>query len=91
MKNKNKLIKKIIFIIISLYAIVTFIKQQKIINNYSTQIGNLKVEIAQAKEQQQKLNNEKDNINSLEYIEILAREKLGMYMPNEKVYVDNEN
>ena len=33
----------------------------------------------------------KDNVNSQEYIEKIAREKLGMYMPNEKVYVDNEN
>ena len=88
---KNKLLKKIVFLTICLYAIVTFSKQQKILNNYSTQVSNLKVEIAEAKEQQEKLNNEKENINSLEYIEILAREKLGMYMPNEKVYVDNEN
>ena len=91
MKNKNKLLKRIILIIVSVYAIITFINQQRILNNYSTQVNTLKVEIAEAKERQEKLNNEKENINSLEYIEILAREKLGMYMPNEKVYVDNEN
>lgn len=88
---KNKTLKRIIFIIICIYAIITFAKQQKILNNYSTQVSNLKTEISEAKEQQEKLTNEKENINSLEYIENLAREKLGMYMPNEKVYVDNEN
>lgn len=91
MKNKNGLLKKIIFIVVLIYAIITFIKQQKILNNYTSQLNSLKVEIAEAKEHQEKLNDEKDNVNSLEYIETLAREKLGMYMPNEKVYVDNEN
>ena len=28
------------------------------------------------------------NINSKEYIEEVAREKLDMYLPNEKVYID---
>lgn len=91
MKNKYSLLKKIVFILISIYAIVTFINQQKILNNYTSQVNTLKVEIAEAKERQEQLNSEKENVNSLEYIETLAREKLGMYMPNEKVYVDNEN
>lgn len=91
MKNKYSLLKKIVFILISIYAIVTFINQQKILNNYTSQVNTLKVEIAEAKERQEQLNSEKENVNSLEYIEALAREKLGMYMPNEKVYVDNEN
>ncbi len=91
MKNKNGLLKKIIFVAVLVYAIITFINQQKILNNYTSQLDTIKVEIAEAKEQQEKLNDVKENVNSLEYIEILAREKLGMYMPNEKVYVDNEN
>lgn len=91
MKNKNGLLKKMIIIIISIYAIITFINQQKILNNYTSQVSTLRVEIAEAKQHQEQLNKEKENVNSLEYIETLAREKLGMYMPNEKVYVDNEN
>ena len=91
MKNKTTLIKRIVFFIVLLYAIITFINQQKVLNNYALQANNLKINIAEAKKQQEKLNNQKDNVNSLEYIEALAREKLGMYMPNEKVYIDNEN
>jgi cell division protein FtsB len=30
----------------------------------------------------------KDNIDSPEYIEEIAREKLDMYFPNETVYID---
>ncbi len=91
MKNKTTLLKRIVFFIVLLYAIITFINQQKVLNNYALQANNLKINIAEAKKQQEKLNNQKDNVNSLEYIEALAREKLGMYMPNEKVYIDNEN
>ena len=35
-------------------------------------------------------NEKKANVNSNEFIESIAREKLDMYLPNERVYVDNE-
>ena len=89
-KNTKK-IKKIVLIIILIYAIITFVKQQKILNAYNEQENNLKTQISEASEYQEKLNAEKVNVNSPEYIESIAREKLGMYLPNERVYVDNEN
>lgn len=88
---KNKLIKKLIFIAILIYAVITFINQQKILNNYSEQKKNLNSQIAEASDYQTQLNEEKDNVNSSEYIESIAREKLDMYLPNERVYVDTEN
>ena len=91
MKNKINLLKKIIFIAILIYAIITVIKQQKILNTYAAQSANLDTQIAEAKEEQQKLNEEKESVNSFEYIEGVAREKLDMYLPNERVYVDSEN
>ena len=91
MKNKTSLLKKIIFIAILIYAIITFINQQKILNTYSEQEKSLNTQIAEESEYQNKLNEEKDNVNSPEYIEAIAREKLDMYLPNERVYVDQEN
>ena len=91
MKNKGILLKRIILVLVIFYAIITFINQQKVLNNYNAQVNSLKIDIAEAQKKQEELNNQKENVNSLEYIEALAREKLGMYMPNEKVYVDNEN
>ena len=91
MKRKTKLLKKLIFIAILIYAIITIINQQKILNIYSEQEQTLATQIAEAKEYQEKLNKEKDNVNSAEYIEAIAREKLDMYLPNERVYVDQEN
>ena len=43
---------------------------------------------SQEKEKQEELKTTKENINSEEYIEEVAREKLDMYLPNEKVYID---
>lgn len=91
MKNKSALFKKIVFIAILIYAIITFIKQQKILNTYETQAESLETQIAEATEYQKELNEEKENVNSSEYIEAIARDKLDMYLPNERVYVDNEN
>ena len=89
MINKN-FIKKFIFVLIVFYAIITFFRQQQLLNNYSRQSKNLDDQIAIASEKQGKLNEEKMNVNSEKFIEEIAREKLGMYLPNERVYVDNE-
>jgi len=89
MINKN-FIKKFIFVLILSYAIITFFRQQQILNNYSRQSKNLDDQIAIASEKQVRLNEDKKNVNSEKYIEEIAREKLNMYLPNERVYVDNE-
>lgn len=91
MKSKTTILKRLVFIAILIYAIITFISQQKILNTYSEQEKNLETQIAEASEYQDKLNEEKSNVNSPEYIEAIAREKLDMYLPNERVYLDQEN
>ena len=42
----------------------------------------------EAKKEQNELSEELQNLNSTEYIEGVARDKLDMYLPNEKVFVD---
>lgn len=91
MKNKTSILKKLVFIAIVIYAIITFIKQQKILNTYAVQKKDLEEQIVVANERQEQLKEEKENANSSEYIEAIAREKLDMYLSNERVYVDNEN
>ena len=77
-----------IFII---YAVITFINQQKTLNAYETEQLYISSQIDEEKETNETLNSEKDNINSLEYIEEMARTKLDMYLPNERVYIDVGN
>ena len=84
-----KKVKKLIFIAIVIYAIVTFINQEKILSSYKKQKVEISNQIEEAEEQKEQLTISKENANSLEYIEQVAREKLNMYYPNERIYVDN--
>ena len=65
-----------------------FVSQQKMLNSYNAEIKNFDTQIAEAKETNESLTEMKENVNSPEYIEQVAREKLGMYLPNERVYID---
>lgn len=90
MRNVNIFIKRLVCILIVLYCVITFFKQQKILNNYTSQTKTITSQIQEASKKQEALNEKKSNVNSKEFIESIAREKLDMYFPNERVYVDNE-
>ena len=90
MRKLGNLVKKLILIAIGIYAITTFFNQQNILNTYATNSEELTNQIAEAKEQNEKLKDNKQNVNSEQYIEEMAREKLDMYLPNERVYINNE-
>lgn len=90
--KKGKLLRNA-FVIALIVWIVMLIKQQINIMQYKEELEVLssKIEVAEDELNQNKqdLEQEKENTKSLEYIEKLAREKLGMYLPNERVYVDS--
>ncbi len=90
MKSIKKLIKRLIIICIIIYAFITFCNQQKILNTYASNNMEIEKKLEQAQEYQEQLKKIKDNVNSKEYIEEVAREKLDMYLPNERVYVNQE-
>ena len=70
------------------YTISILISQQKMLNSYNSEIKILETKIAKEEDTKESLNQVKGNIDSTEYIEQIAREKLGMYLPNERVYID---
>lgn len=86
--NYKVLLKRIIVVMIGIYVIYTFISQQKTLNAYKAEEKRYEEQITVQKEKQEELNQTKANINSEEYIEEVAREKLDMYLPNERVYID---
>lgn len=92
MKKKNNLFRNFLIIAFIIWAVM-LIKQQLNISQYNEDLKNLseKIEVAEDELNQNKqdLEEEKQNINSTEYIEKLAREKLGMYLQNERVYIDS--
>ena len=88
MKKSKKIYKKLLILGISIYVIFTLINQQKTLNQYSQNSKELSQKIEQEKENREELAKKKEDVNSLEFIEQMAREKLDMYYPNERVYVD---
>ena len=89
--NLKSILKKSILIIVGIYLVITFVKQQKKINSYDSNIDYLSSKIDEAEEHKVELTSIRENVNSPEYIEEVAREKLNMYKPNEKVYIDIGN
>lgn len=86
--KKRKLYKRLLILLVLVYVIFTLANQQKVLNQYTENSKELGTKI----EEQQVYNNElvakKENVDSKEFIEQMAREKLEMYYPNEKVYID---
>lgn len=87
MKNK-KLLKRFFTLIVLVYAIFTLVNQQKVINQYNANSKELSRKIEEQELYNKELIAEKENVNSKEFIEQMAREKLQMYYPNEKIYID---
>lgn len=87
----KKIYKRIILLAFIIYFVVTIISQQKTLNQYKSESLAYSRQLESAKDMNQKLNTTKNNVNSTEYIEEVAREKLDMYLPNERVYIDIVN
>ena len=83
----NKMLNLILILFI-VYAIFTFINQQTKLNSYKKDISYYSTQIEELKEKKEDLIATQENVNSKEYIEKVARERLDMYIPNEIVFVD---
>ena len=87
-KKNKKLYKRLLILAIIAYVIFTLVNQQKTLNQYEQSTEDLTAQIEEQKEYKEELAKKKDDVNSEDFIEQTAREKLDMYYPNEKVYVD---
>lgn len=85
---KKNLYKTILILVIAGYVIFTLLNQQKTLNSYVKSAKELTSQIEEQKEYKEELAKKKEDVNSLEFIEQTAREKLDMYYPNERVYID---
>ncbi len=90
LKNK-KLYKKLFILSLAIYIFCIFVDQQKTLDSYASRKEYYQDQIQEQKDYNESLLSLKENINSPEYIEQIAREKLDMYLPNEKVYIDVGN
>jgi len=81
----------IVLLVIFLYFSYTAVKQQKLIYSKNIELDRIESKIQEEKELNEELKNEKEMIQTDEYIEKIAREKLGMVKENERVFVDVGN
>ena len=84
---KSKKVCRIIIAVIVIYTIVYFINQQKKLDKYKTEQAYYKSQIEELQAEQEELKKEQANMDSPEYIEEQARDKIDMYYPNERVYI----
>lgn len=87
MKKKIKF-NHILIIGIVVYVLYTFISRQQILIGYQREEQRYQDLIAEEKQRNSELLETTNNIDSTEFIEEMARDKLGMYLPNERVYID---
>lgn len=85
---KRKVLMIVFCIIIGVYAIITLVNQQITLNRYKEDQAKLTEQIKEETAHKEELVAKKDNVNSEEFIEQTAREKLDMYLPTETVFVD---
>ena len=92
--NKNKKKKKklgmvhLFMIAFVSYFVYTFAQQQIQINKYDSQIEMYSDDIKNKQKLTEYYNSQKNNTNTDEYIENIARESLGYVKPYEKIFVD---
>ena len=72
----------------SIYFVYIMIWQQITISRKDNEIKALEEQITAATQQTEKLQQELDNLNDPEYLEKIAREKLNLVLPNERIFVD---
>ncbi|HEY8361526.1 MAG TPA: septum formation initiator family protein [Tissierellaceae bacterium] len=89
--QKRKKLNVVLLVIMSgllVYFAITFSKQQEEINMIENQMKVLKDRIEKEKAVQEELLEQQNIIETDEFIEKIAREKLGMVKEGERIYVD---
>ena len=90
MKKKNtfRRTKNIFLICVCIYAVYILAQQQVQINNYHVQAKACEEKIEYEKQVIEKLQSLQEVYKSDQFIESVARDKLGLVKPGEKVFID---
>ncbi len=84
----KKLLTSLVATALVLYAGRILIEQEKELRELEQEKSNYRAMLDEAKMKTEELNEIKSKINTDEYIEEYAREKLGLVMPYEIIFVD---
>ena len=85
--EKKLILKKIVIIGFIVFFAFSYIRQSITMNRIQKEIDNKQFQLDEVKQKNERLQDEVEKINSdsSDYLEKLARERLGMIKPGEKV------
>ncbi len=89
-KRKKRRLKlgRLLLISLVIYLSAIFIHQNKLINNLEEKKLKTEMEIRELEKDIKGLSKEIENSDSLEFVEKVARDDLGMVKPREIIYID---
>ncbi len=90
MKNNKTIIMTVVFLIIMLLIGLKFYASYKKMDSLENEIETLTEKIEKTEAENEQLKDELDNLNDLEYIEKIARKKLGLVKPGEVLLIPVE-
>lgn len=87
MKKNKKMIRNLLILLVIVYVIITLINQQSLLNEYTSKQLEVSEELKDVESENEELLETQEQVNSEEFIEETAREKLDMYYPSETIYI----
>ena len=87
-KFLKKLLKMVVLVALVMYSIVTFAKQETQFKKYDKDLQMYSSLINDENLKNEQLTEIKNRISTDEYIEEVARDRLGLVKPNEIVFID---
>lgn len=89
-KRKRIRLTHIVLLLITVYGLITMFNQRKLTKDLQGKKENLQEEISVLEKDINMLDDELEISDSLEFIEKVAREELGMVKPREIIYINRE-
>lgn len=88
-KSKKGILKRAVFCIAAVAVVCVFVNQYSSLRRYDSQIAQLEQDIADQQQEGQQLSEQESAYTSMDYIEQVARETLGLVRADEKIYIDS--
>ncbi len=86
--NLKRFILSMLVLVFCVYFAGKMISQQVVLSHKNDEIQEITEQINSASRETDRLEDELESVNDPEYLERMAREKLGLVVPNERVYID---
>lgn len=86
--NVKRLVLSVLALGFAVYFLCTVVTQQSTLSRKNDEITALNDQIEEASRETDRLQEEYDSVSDPEYLERMAHEKLGLVLPNERVYID---